>query len=167
MSKGTPITRALASFPKLYYYTPPLPKRLVVDGETFLVKSPRDATLWLLETLAADTKKKHCLQGHLLDLVRRWHPGMTAPRFSRMTSDMRTKGLITISEDGDDRRANRLALTKKGRTVLAAIKAHRRKNVVAFLFEGLNPIEQNALADRLEAVAERFWPKIKEAIHRS
>lgn len=165
MSKGTPISQALASFPKLYYYVPPLPTKLTIAGETILVKAPRDATLWLLEVLAQDEKKKYCLQGQLLDLIRRCYPGMTAPAFSRLTNAMKADGLLTKSEDGGDTRQNRLALTRKGRTVLNAIKAHRRKNVVAFLFKGLESDEQQKLARNLVEIANRFWPKIKDAIH--
>lgn len=165
MSKRDPIDRALASFPKLYYYVPPLPKTLIVGGKSVNVKSPRDAILWLLETLAKDTKKGHCLHGDLQDLIQRWHPGLSASGFSRLTSELKRKRFITKSQhSGQDDRNKQLSLTKQGERVLDAIKAHRRENVVGFLFEGQKPPDQTKLADNLERVAGQFWPKIKEAI---
>ena len=165
LSRRTPISRALACFPKLYYYVPPLPNRIPVGEESVYVKNPRDAILWLLETLANDAKKPYCQQAQLLDLIQRWYPGMTPARFSAITRDLEKKGFITKAHSsGKDNRPKQLALTKSGGDVLDAIKAHRRASVVEFLFQGLNNKRQEALAVSLERVAARFWPKIKEAI---
>lgn len=165
MSKRSPITRALACFAKLYYYVPPLPERIPVHKESVYVKNPRDAIFWLLDTLAKDAKKPYCQQAHLLDLIQRWYPRMTPSRFSAITRDLEKKGYIKKTQfAARDGRPKQLALTKSGRDVLAAIKTHRRKTVVEFLFEGLDKAHQDALATNLEESADRFWPKIKEAI---
>jgi DNA-binding MarR family transcriptional regulator len=165
VSKRDPIDRALASFPKLYHYIPPLPKTLNVGGKKVNVKSPREAILWLLETLTKDTRKPHCLHGDLQDLIQRWHPGMTPARFSGITSELKRFGFITKSQhSGQDDRTKQLALTKRGQSLLAAIKAYRRDTIVNSLFTGLNARQRDKLADSIEAVAAWTWPKIKEVI---
>ena len=167
MSKTAPFDRALASFPKLYHYIPPLPKTLKVGQKNVDVKSPRDTTLWLLETLAIDSKQSYCLQDQLQALVQRCHPGMTKQRFSRLTTELHNEDFIVKSPhpslDGPGRN-NELTLTRLGKRVLAAIKTERRKTVVSFFFKGLTQDQQSKLADNLEVVAARTWEEIKKAI---
>lgn len=165
MAKSDPIDRALATFPKLYYYAPPLPKTLTVGGKKVNVKAPRDAILWLLEVLSDEVGQECCLNGDLQDLIQRCHPGLEPPGFTRYTNELKKAGLITKSY-GANERDKQLSLTKRGREVLAAIKRDRREHVVKFLFEGLTSTEQNGLASALEQLARKMWPKIKEAIER-
>jgi DNA-binding MarR family transcriptional regulator len=164
LPKENPLDRALACFPKLYYYAPNLPKFIKVSGRNVNVKAPRDAILWLLDELAKDSGEGYCLNADLQDLIQRNHPGLEPPGFTRLTRELSNEGLITKSLHRGDDLNKHLALTKKGHEVLAAIKKHRRENSVAFLFEGLSPKEKDMLAHRLEMVAKQFWPKIKEAI---
>lgn len=164
----SPIDRALSTFPKLYYYVPPLPRKIRIGENTVELRPRLDTTLWLLECLASDNKKGFCLQGQLQDIVQRYHPTMSNTSFSTLTSDLHDEGYITKSlHGGDDDRLKQLSLTKEGEKLLTAIKTLRRDGVISFLFERLTPAEQEALASSLEAVADRTWPKIKEAIRSS
>lgn len=165
MASLTPIDRALATFPKLYYYAAALPSTLTVRGKKVKVKAPRDAILWFLDVLAREQGGECCLNGELQDLIQRCHPGLEPSGFSRYTSELKKAGLIN-KDFGKDEKNKQLSLTKRGTEVLDAIKAHRRQNAVKFLFEGLKPNEQQALAAQLEAVADQTWPKIKEAIEK-
>ena len=165
MANLTPIDRALATFPKLYYYAPALPSTLTVRGKKVKVKAPRDAILWFLDILAREQGGECCPNGELQDLIQRCHPGLKPSGFSRYTRELKRAGLIN-KDFGGDEKTKQLSLTKRGVEVLGAIKAHRRENVVKFLFERLKPNDQNALAAQLEAVAEQMWPKIKEAIEK-
>src|SRR5436190_11360034 len=112
-TKPSPIDLALNVFPKLYYYAPPLPKTLMVNGKAVNVKAPRDAILWLLDVLTKERGETCCANGELQDLIQRCHPGLEPSGFTRYTAELKKAGLIDKAH-GRDEKNKQLSLTPDG-----------------------------------------------------
>ncbi len=84
--------------------------------------------------------------------------GVTVPATSRLLRRLERRGLTTLSVDERDRRATRARLTDRGRTVRAAILAHRRA-ALREVASALHHPERLELGEDLRGIAaelERF-----------
>ena len=80
--------------------------------------------------------------------------GLSLPAVSRAVEQLVVRGMVTRTEDPDDRRSRRLALTAKGRRTIDGLVQLRLAGVKRFV-AGLEPEEREALMAGLTPLMER------------
>lgn len=79
--------------------------------------------------------------------------GITAAGTSQMLNRLVDEGLIERSEDDQDRRVRRIALTGKGQAALQE-SIHARQNWLHQLVERMDPVERQTVTKALEILLE-------------
>jgi DNA-binding MarR family transcriptional regulator len=79
--------------------------------------------------------------------------GITAPSATRAVDALVERGLISRSEDPEDRRVRRIAITEAGRRVVGELASRRAAGLEAFA-DGLNASQRRKLLAALEALLE-------------
>jgi DNA-binding MarR family transcriptional regulator len=80
--------------------------------------------------------------------------GISLPATSRAIDGLVGRGLVTRTEDPDDRRSKQIALTDSGRAVTERLMELRVAGIGGFV-DGLNPDERSSLAAVLEPIVAR------------
>lgn len=82
--------------------------------------------------------------------------GVTLPATSRQLRRLEARGLVTLAEDPDDRRATRVALTPAGEAFRTAVLAYRRQRLMAIVERlHLTTAVEGALAEVADALQPR------------
>lgn len=79
--------------------------------------------------------------------------GITAPAATRAVDALVERRLVSRSEDPEDRRVRRIAITDAGQRLVGELASRRAAGLEAFA-EGLSPAQQRKLAAALEALLE-------------
>jgi DNA-binding PadR family transcriptional regulator len=172
LSQSRAVERVLDIFPKLFYFMPTIPpQQISIQGRSVQFAEPMDCVLWLLETLAKESKNDFCLQEQLEDLVSWWYPPKPTPRksrynFSKPINKLVDSGFIESSRYAADKRQNVLRLTTAGRELLQKLKQHRVQTITKFLAD-IPEIQLSPLVLSLEQVSKITWTRMRREARKS
>jgi len=106
----------------------------------------------LLSALATISKQGPVRLAELAQLE-----SVSPPSTTRLVADLESKGLVSRESDPEDGRAVLISITPAGETAVAEARAARAE-MIAELFEGLEPSEIAAIAAAVPALEKAMEP---------